>query len=345
MASIKQWFHNARPTALPQSLMPAVLALVLVINQSDFNLICGLLAVIGVACAHLAMNLADDYFDYKVDMHSDRDRIIRKGFRAMSQKYVYLLNGSATLGSLRKVIALLVIGAVVCGAPVFIYRLLNQGFTGPEGCWWILAVVAATGVLGVFYSAPPLKLAYRGLGELVIGLIFGPLIMIGVAYSACGSVPSNIFWTSIPVGMLVLNILYTHSFVEIDSDAASNKMTFARLMPSRFWRMFVTYIVNLLPFAMVCGAVLTGRLHPAYVAVLLVLPRSIWLCSSLRRFSLGDYSLPSEPPKFLGKMRDWGPVKEKGIDWFLMRWLTARNTLSGFCGILIVVKIILLIFA
>ncbi|MBQ5639285.1 MAG: prenyltransferase, partial [Bacteroidales bacterium] len=148
MASVKQWFRNARPTALPQSLMPAILALVLVINQHDFNLICGLLAVIGVACAHLAMNLADDYFDYKVDMHSDRDRIIRKGFRAMSVKYPYLLDGSATLGSLRKVIAILVIGAVLCGAPVFVYRLLSQGLMGADGCWWILAVVAATGVLG-----------------------------------------------------------------------------------------------------------------------------------------------------------------------------------------------------
>lgn len=344
MSSIKQWFTNARPVALPQSLMPAILAYVLVIGLGEFNFWCGLLAVLGVGCAHLAMNLADDYFDYKVDMHSDRDRIIRKGFRAMTVKYPYLLNGSASLGSLRKAIAGFVIAAVACGLPAFIYRWLTQGFMGPNGCWWIMAVVAATGVLGAFYSAPPLKLAYRGLGELVIGVIFGPLIMIGVAYAACGYVPSTIVWTSIPIGLLVLNILYTHSFIEKDSDEASNKMTFARLMPNNFWRLFVAYAANLLPFIMVVCAVALGMLHPLYLAVLLVLPRALWLCGSLRRYSIGDFEMPAAPPKFLGKMREWEPVRASGVDWFLMRWMAARNTLSGFCSVIIIVKLILLLF-
>ena len=66
-----------------QSLMPAVLAVVLAIGAEGFNIYLALLACLGVACAHLGMNLADDYFDYKADMLSDRDKVIRKGFRAM----------------------------------------------------------------------------------------------------------------------------------------------------------------------------------------------------------------------------------------------------------------------
>ena len=46
-----------------QSLMPAVLAVVLAIGAECFNIYLALLACLGVACAHLGMNLADDYFD------------------------------------------------------------------------------------------------------------------------------------------------------------------------------------------------------------------------------------------------------------------------------------------
>ena len=66
-----------------QSLMPAILAVVLAIGAEGFNLALAILSCLGVACAHLGMNLADDYFDYKADMLSDRDRVIRKGFRAI----------------------------------------------------------------------------------------------------------------------------------------------------------------------------------------------------------------------------------------------------------------------
>jgi len=54
--------------------------------------------------------------------------------------------------------------------------------------------------------------------------------------------------------------------------------------------------------------------------------------------------VPEKPYRWLGPMRDWEPVRASGVDWFLMRWLTARNILSSFCLILIVVKLILLVF-
>lgn len=344
MKKIAKWLKNARSVALPQSLMPAVLAVVMALGYPGFNLWLALLAVIGVVMAHLAMNLTDDYFDYKVDMLGDRDKVIRQGFRAMTVKYPYLTDGSETIKTLRQAIAQFVAVACLCGLVIFLVRSFsNFSSFGFVISWWIVAIVAATAFLGVFYSAPPFKLAYRGLGEPVIGVIFGPLLMMGVFYSAAGFIDWAIIGTSIPVGLLVLNILYTHSFIEKEGDAASNKMTLARLLGGYRANMIMVYVINFLPYILVILSVALGYLHPAYLAVLLVVPRSVWLCSSLKDFAEGRQDVPEKPYRWLGPMRDWEPVRASGVDWFLMRWLTARNILSAFCLVLIIVKLVLLI--
>lgn len=345
---ISRWLTNARAGSFVQSFMPAMVAAVFAIGLEGFRAWMAFLAILGVVLAHLAMNLADDWFDYRVDMKGDRDRVIRQGFRAMTSKYPYLEDGSETLRSTAGAIAVMTLLACICGAAIFIARTATAGFAGAEGSWWIVAIVAACGFLGAFYSAPPFKLGYHGLGELVIGFIFGPLLMCGVYYSACGKMDAGIAAISIPVGLLVLNILFTHSFIDMDGDAASNKMTFARLLGSKKACLVASFLINLLPFAAIVAAVCLGKLSAWYLLVLLDLPRALWLCDSLIKFTKRQPGVPDVPEKPLpwlgGMSKDWNAVRAAGIDWFLMRWFCARNILSGFCLLLIVAKLIQLIF-
>ena len=325
-----------------QSLMPAILAVVLAIGAEGFNLALAILSCLGVACAHLGMNLADDYFDYKADMLSDRDRVIRKGFRAMMVKYPYLTDGSETLRSLGRAIAAFIAAALACGAVIFTVRSIQNGMFTPNGTWLILALTLCCAFLGVFYSAPPLKLAYRGFGELVIGFIFGPLLMMGVYYSTAGKIDMQLVMVSVPVGLLVLNILFTHSFIERKGDAESNKKTFALLLGSDKACMAASLLINFLPYLMIAGACFCSLVHYAYLAVFLVLPRSIWLCRSLYSFIRGDVDIIERPPRYMGNMMDWEGIKEASIGWFMGRWLASRNILSAFCAVISIVAIILL---
>ena len=50
----------------------------------------------------------------------------------------------------------------------------------------VLALGATGFVLGWFYTAPPLRIAYRGAGEPVIFLLFGPLAGLGTYYVQTG---------------------------------------------------------------------------------------------------------------------------------------------------------------
>ena len=342
LKKLRQWMKNARSMSLVQSLMPAVLAVVLAIGAEGFNIYLALLACLGVACAHLGMNLADDYFDYKADMLSDRDKVIRKGFRAMMVKYPYLTDGSESLRSLCRAIASFIAAALACGAVIFTVRSVQNGIFTLQGTWIILALTLCCDFLGVFYSAPPLKLAYRGLGELVIGFIFGPLLMTGVYYSAAGKFDMQVVMVSVPVGLLVLNILFTHSFIERKGDAESNKMTFALLLGSDKACMAASLLINFLPYLMIAAGCLCGLLHYAYLAVFLVLPRSIWLCRSLCSFTRGDVDIIDRPPFYMGNMLDWEGIKGASIGWFMGRWLASRNILSAFCAVISLVAIILL---
>lgn len=340
---LKKWIINSRYRSLMQSMMPAAVAVVMAAANPGFDILNAVLAVLGVACAHLAMNLADDYFDYKVDMKGDRDRIIRQGFRAMTEKYPYLSNGSETLKSMRVAIAVMTGAAVVCGAVTVLRLWPDHNIWGQNGLWWIGAIVLACAVLGVFYSAPPLKLAYRGLGEPVIGIIFGPLLMMGVYFASCGVMNWDVVIVSIPVGMLVLNILFVHSIMDYDGDAASNKMTLARLIGNRKANFVALAIFSFLPFVIVSALAVAGILPLAYLAVNLVLPRAVWLYRSVVSYRPDEVT--RRPPIWMGKTVKWDRFCEKKVEWFMARWLGARNLTGGFCFMIVIVALALKFFA
>jgi 1,4-dihydroxy-2-naphthoate octaprenyltransferase len=327
----KIWFKNARSIALPQSLMPAITALVLGLGIDGFNFIAAVIAVVGVVFAHLGMNLADDYFDYIQVPQESRDKLVRMGIRARTSKCPYLKDGSATVKQLRNAMIIFLLIAAVCGVVVTLFNFSTQ----------LLWVVGITLILGIFYSAPPLKLSYRGLGELIIGIIFGPLLMVGISLAGCGHIDPTIAMISVPVGLLVINILFTHSFLDMEADKAAGKMTLARLLKSNTANLIAVIVFNMAPFAIVVYGALTGWFHWAYAFVLTALPAAVWLTNSLFKYAAGKEIDSKNPPAFLGKFPNWEATCQAGLDWFMIRWLTCRNLVSRFCMVTALVTIIL----
>ena len=328
MGKIKFWIKNARPISLPQSMLPALTAVALSVGAGSFSVIAAIASVIGVACLHLGMNLLDDWFDYKVGSAEARQSVANEGFRGRMIKYPYLTSGEATPSQLVKAVCCFMGIAAVMGLIVMYLR-------GPM----ILGWVAACLVIGVSYSGGPLKLGFRGLGEMVIFIMFGPLMMTGVYYAITGTLDWKITWLSIAVGLLVANIVYSHSVLDAIPDQKMGKKTMAHLMGSGKGQILLSALLNTVPYIMVVIAVVLGQLHPAFLAVLLVLPMSLWLVGSLNDHVTGK-DVELEPKIWMGNMGDWEKYKQAGIAWFLLRWLNARNIVTRFCLILIVVNFI-----
>ena len=322
------WWSNARPISLPQSLLPALTAVALSVGNQDFNVFTAIAAVVGVIFLHLSLNLLDDWFDYTEGSAEARQKVATEGFRGRMVKYPYLTSGEATHSELLKASLCFLLVAALMGGFVIAFR-----------GWNILFWIAAGLLLGVSYSGGPLKLGFRGLGEMVIFLMFGPLLMTGIYYSITGVLDLKIIWLSVAVGLLVTNIVYSHSVLDSIPDAKMGKKTMAHLMGSAKWQIFFSALLNTLPYIMVASGVLLGQMHPAYLCVFLVLPVSLWLVRSLNDFVNGrEVSL--EPKKWMGPMGDFDKYRQAGVDWFLLRWLTARNIVTFFCMILIIVNLI-----
>lgn len=322
------WLNNARPISLPQSLLPALTAVALSFGGAEFNWIAAIAAVIGVVLLHLGLNLLDDWFDYKVGSAEARSKVANEGFRGRMIKYPYLTSGEATQKELLRVVLILLMAAGLMGAAVIAMR-------GWDILWWMAAAL----VIGVSYSGGPLKLGFRGLGELVIFIMFGPLMMTGVYYAITGALDWKIVCLSIAAGLLVTNIVYSHSVLDAVPDKKMGKKTMAHLMGSGKGQIAFCAVLNTLPYLIVVIGVIFGHMHPAYLAVLIVLPLSLWLVGSLNDF-VNNRQVPIEPKKWMGPMGDFDKYRAAGLDWFLLRWLTARNIVMFFCTIIIIVNLI-----
>lgn len=304
------WFVNARPVSLPQSLMPALLGLLLAIRAEHFSLILGVLAVVGGVLLHLSMNLFDDYFDYR--------KIKAAGGEFRSTKCSYIRSGAAGERELLLACLGFCAAAGVCGAVIWAVR-------GSIILW-----PAAIGLfLGVMYSGAPLRLSYHGLGEVVIGTIFGPLLVCGVYLSAAGEFAPQALIVGLAMGLLVTVVVYVHSMMDRAIDISADKHTLADLLQTPERQLRALAVMLGLPYLLVLLGRACGWLPFAWSFVVLSLPWALALY-----FSMRDYQAnPKARPRRLwwyGPMGDWNKWVVAGRDWFMLRWLLARNLLSLF---------------
>ena len=208
-------------------------------------------------------------------------------------------------------------------------------------------------IVGINYSGKPLELGYHGLGELVIGLMFGPLNMLGVQAALTGAPFSwQMLCMSVAIGCMVTNIVYVHSVMEVNADAELGKMTFARLLfeakkqkgeDEKGKQRMIIYIgvFAMIPFVLLGLGIALGWWSPWYLLTLITFPMSLFLIHSTRLFA---YGLPRNdtPRWWMGPMGEWEKYVAAGIDWFLFRWLLARNICTFFCLVLMIVHIVLL---
>lgn len=329
LKTIGFWLDNSRWVSLPQSLMPALTAAAMAGTIKGFSFLMAVLAVFGVCMAHLSFNLFDDYFDYKKNKPGVRDTLARAGVRARTGKCAYLVSGEASVKQL--LAAALVFAGLAILPGVFI--VLERGL-------FVIWLVLAAAFLGVFYSAEPLRLSYRGLGELTIGIIFGPLLFTGVYYAACGAFSWSSVLVGAAMGLLVTNILYTHSVLDYEADRSVNKSTLAGLIKTPRARLTVSILFTYVPYLIVIAGIVFGRLPVWQLGLLvLTLPFAFSLTRSMALFTEKPEAMVERRP-WHGPMQKWKAIQAAGLEWFMFRWYLARNLLTLFSLLCIIASLL-----
>jgi len=90
---------------------------------------------------------------------------------------------------------------------------------------------------GFFYTAPPVKLGYRCVGEFVIALLFGVFPVYGSYYLQAAVIDAVPLAPAIIVGILIFLVILINEFPDLKADAAANKRTLVvRLgVPASVW--------------------------------------------------------------------------------------------------------------
>jgi 1,4-dihydroxy-2-naphthoate polyprenyltransferase len=215
------------------------------------------LALLGGLAIHISANTFNDYFDWK------------SGTDPANNDYFMPFSGgsrSIELGliSERKLlwVAWITLGvAFMAGLPFLLLR-------GPALLFFALAGAFSA----YYYTAPPLRLAARkGLGELVIGLNFGPLVVSGTVFALTGQFSWGAFFAGLPVGLLTTAILWINQFPDMVSDAATGKYNLVVVLGKQRARWGYVLLVAA-AFGLTLLGVLVGLLPSSALLMMLGLP-------------------------------------------------------------------------
>lgn len=191
----------------------------------EIMLLPALLGLGAVAATHLAANLLNDYADDLLG--ADRLDPAYYGFYGGSR---LIQQGVLTRAFYLRAGLSFALLALLCGAGLLLLR----------GDVLLLAVIGAALLLAVFYSCPPLRLCYRGWGEGVILLLFGPVTVAGGAYVQSGHLPGVPgMLTGLIFGLLTAGILLANEIPDAPTDAAAGKRTLVvRCGAERGWLLY-----------------------------------------------------------------------------------------------------------
>ncbi len=252
---VKRYLLATRPAFLTIALAGCLLGFATAL-QAAFSLPLALLTLFLAIVAHAGVNVFNDYYDHlngtdavNVDRlfpFTGGSRFIQNGVMSPRQTLRY---------------ALALFAMVIAGG---LWLIASRG----AGLFWI----GLSGLLiGWAYSAPPLKLNSRGLGEICVAAGF-LLIVAGADFVQRGAVSLAPWLLGLPYALLVTNILYINQFPDRSADIQAGKLHWvARLEPQVAARGY--WLILLASAAMLAGLVASGWLpKTALVSLLAMLP-------------------------------------------------------------------------
>ena len=170
------------------------------------------LTLLGGSLLHIGTNTSNDYFDYLSGTDNLNYNYSNKGLNGGSRG---IQMGLISPKGVRNLTIAVFALSVLVGIP-----LIQKA--GIPVLW--LGIIGF--LSGLFYTAPPFRFSSRkGLGELLIGLNFGPLMVAGSTLVQTGQLIPEAFLAGVPLGLLIAAVVYINEFPDHDSDKATGKNT------------------------------------------------------------------------------------------------------------------------
>ncbi len=205
------WWQASRYHFIPPSFFPAAVgSIVSWSSNNSFSFYFFVLVEIGVIINHIALNMTDDYFDYKHAVDHTKP----------GEKNPYT-GGSGTLTSgliqpkkMLSVFIFLYLIVIILG----LYLAYERG--------WPIIAFGLFGIFwSVFYTSPPIKFAHHGLGELGLLINFGPIIGLGAFFVQSQQLTMEAFLATLPCGIMLFSMIIINEIPDVQEDKLAGKLT------------------------------------------------------------------------------------------------------------------------
>ena len=217
------WWMATRPFSFTASITPVTLGAVYAAYEGAWNWWLFAITLIGSVAIQAGTNLINDYYDFRKGTDGPEslgpNRPLKEGL--ISERQV-------------------LVAGLLCfafGSTLGLYLVATRGL-------FILWLGLFSVLAGWFYTAGPAAFAYIGLGEIVVFLFMGPVMVLGSYFVMTQQIALGPILLSLPVGLLVAAILHANNMRDLETDQVKGKRTLAHLLGRRASRWEYTIFVG-----------------------------------------------------------------------------------------------------
>jgi 1,4-dihydroxy-2-naphthoate octaprenyltransferase len=215
-----------------------------------------LLVILGLLLNHMALNMTDDYYDFRhlVDVFATDEKNPYTGGSG--------LLSSGLIQPQKMKIVFMTFYMIAIGIGIFL-GVMRGAF--------ILLLLAIGFFCAFFYTAPPIRFGYRGLGEVAQLLCFGPGIGIGAYYVQTQRVSWEAFWGTLPFGIMLFSMITINEIPDYEEDRKGGKLN----LVARFGRGAGVWLFGmslLSAYGAIIAGMVLGKIPALGLISLLTLP-------------------------------------------------------------------------
>ncbi len=227
-------------------------------KNDTFDAIIYLITIIGAIALHAFTNVINDYFDtlYGVD---------KPGAPTTRYRPHPIVSGLFKPHQVIKISVMYLLIAIVMGVVLYLW-----------GRPIILILGLLSALISFEYTGPPLKYKYRGFGELVVFIMWGPIMFLGSYYAQTKIITMDSLIVSFPIGLLVAAVLLIDGIRDYEYDK-SVKIKTLPVIIGKDKALKIYWLLVILPYILIMLYTIMNILGTMSLLVLLTLIKLIKL--------------------------------------------------------------------
>ncbi|MGC8497037.1 MAG: prenyltransferase [Thermoplasmata archaeon] len=251
--NLKQFVLLIRVHSFSATIVPLVIGAALSLQAGSFDAV--LWADLFVAA--LFMQIATNVFNEHGDYVNNTDRFVSHGFAGV------IVKGEATANQVLFIALTFYILAAILAVPLILIRGILI---------LILGIIAAT--IGIVYSEGPYPISRTPLAEMSVGITMGLIEIIAAELVSSGELTFSAYVLSVPVSLLVANILIGNNIRDIVKDKGAGRRTLVVILGAKYSKLLF-YSITIFSYAWLF-AIYDYTSRSSVLLTYLTLPFSIW---------------------------------------------------------------------